>query len=260
MNAGECDLNGKVALVTGSSSGAGAAIALELARRGARVAVHCRRALSEGEGIVARIAAIGGKAAVFPADLRDPEAAAALVCRVTERLGAVGILVNNAGPYSDTPFRSLPLSEWETVMTVNLRTPYQLAQSTITGMERMGWGRIINVSATSAYARSHSVYGLAKEALIHLTQCLALEFAPGVTVNAIVPGQIASERTDAMTHYKATVVMETPLARLVTEQEVARMAALLCASEFSMVTGQSIVMDGGRSLPRTPKLHVTTTD
>ncbi|MCA1536807.1 SDR family oxidoreductase [Bradyrhizobium sp. NBAIM03] len=259
MSAGECDLNGKVALVTGSSSGTGAAIAVELARRGARVAVHCRRALSEGESIVARIAAIGGKAMLFPVDLRDPEAAAALVCRVTERLGALGVLVNNAGPYSDTPFRSLSLSEWETVMAVNLRTPYQLAQSAITGMERMGWGRIINVSATSAYARSHSVYGLAKEALIHLTQCLALEFAPLVTVNAIVPGQIASERTNMMADYKASVVMETPMARLVTEQEVARMVAFLCTSEFSAVTGQSIVMDGGRSLPRTLKLNLTTT-
>ncbi|KRR07934.1 hypothetical protein CQ12_25375 [Bradyrhizobium jicamae] len=258
MSAGEKDLEGKVALVTGSSSGAGAAIAIELARRGARVAVHCRRALSDGESVAARIAAIGGRAAVFSAHLGDPEAPTALVSRVAERLGDVSILVNNAGPYADAPFRSLPLSDWETVMAINVRAPYQLAQRAIAGMERMGWGRIINVSATSAYARSHSVYGLAKQAVIHLTECLAFEFAPLVTVNAIVPGQIASECTDTMIDYKNSVIAETPLARLVTEHEVARMSALLCTSDFSAVTGQSIVMDGGRSLPRALKLNLTT--
>jgi NAD(P)-dependent dehydrogenase (short-subunit alcohol dehydrogenase family) len=102
--------------------------------------------------------------------------------------------------------------------------------------------------------RGHLVYGLAKAALLHLTESLALELAPLVTVNAIVPGQIASERTDSMPIYKASVIADTPLGRLATEQEVARMAALFCEPDFDFVTGRAIVLDGGRSLPRVPPI------
>jgi NAD(P)-dependent dehydrogenase (short-subunit alcohol dehydrogenase family) len=222
--------------------------------------VHCRRALADAESFAARIEEAGGSAAVFAADLADPAAVASLIPQVTTRLGEISVLVNNAGPYADAPFRSLSLADWNIVMTVNVIAAYRLAQGAIAGMERMGWGRIINLGATSAYARSHSVYGLAKAALLHLTECLALEFAPLVTVNAIVPGQIASARTDTMKTYKAAAIAETPLARLVTEQEVARMAALLCTQDFSSMTGRSIVMDGGRSLPRTMRIDISTTN
>jgi NAD(P)-dependent dehydrogenase (short-subunit alcohol dehydrogenase family) len=115
-------------------------------------------------------------------------------------------------------------------------------------------GRIINLGATSALVRTHSVYGLAKAALLHLTESLALELAPAVTVNAVVPSQIASARTDRMPAYKAAAIEGTPLGRLVTEQEIARMVALMCGPDFDFVTGHSIVMDGGRTLPRFPKL------
>ncbi len=121
-------------------------------------------------------------------------------------------------------------------------------------MERAGWGRIVNVGATSAFVRSHSVYGLAKAALLHLTESLALELAPAVTVNAVVPSQIASARTDGMPAYKAAAIGATPLGRLVTEAEIARMVALLCSADFDFVTGRAIVMDGGRTLPAFPRI------
>ena len=111
-----------------------------------------------------------------------------------------------------------------------------------------------SLSATSAYVRTHSVYGLAKAALLHLTESLALELAPSVTVNAIVPGQIASDRTDTMPIYKASVIADTPLQRLATESEVARLAALFCTPDFDFVTGRAIVLDGGRSLPRISRI------
>ena len=244
----------KVALVTGASSGAGAEIAKELARRGATVAVHCRASMGDAASVVAQIAASGGRASAFSADLSLSNTPLDLAAAVEEGLGPVQILINNAGPFTDTPFRSLSPSDFDTVMAVNLRTPYLLAQRLGDGMERLGWGRIVNISATSAYVRSHSAYGLAKAALLHLSESLALEFAPHVTVNTIVPGQIASPRTDTMPIYKAAVIEDTPMRRLVTEQEIAAMVALLCERQFNLVTGRAIVMDGGRSLPRVPQI------
>lgn len=250
-------LAGKVALVTGSSSGAGAAIALELARHGAKVAVHCRTAIDRAVAVACRIRKSGGTTAAFKADLAHADACANLVDEVERALGPISVLVNNAGPFADTPFRTLTPAAWDQVMSTNLRAPYLLSQKVAPGMERLGWGRIVNLGATSGFVRTHSVYGLAKSALLHLTESLALELAPTITVNAVVPSQIASERTDTMPVYKAAAIDGTPLGRLVTEEEIARMVARLCSADFDFVTGRSIVMDGGRTLPRFPRIALS---
>jgi NAD(P)-dependent dehydrogenase (short-subunit alcohol dehydrogenase family) len=104
--------------------------------------------------------------------------------------------------------------------------------------------------------RTHSVYGLAKAALIQLTESLALELAPAVTVNAVIPSQIASARTDTMVEYKRAAIAGTPLGRLVTEDEIANVVVRICGPEFDFMTGRSIVLDGGRALPRFPKLEL----
>ncbi len=247
-------LAGKVALITGSSSGAGAAIALELARHGARVAVHCRSAMDDARAVVRRITEGSGTAAAFKADLAQADPSATLVTKVEQALGPISVLVNNAGPFADAPFRTLTPSAWDLVMSVNLKAPYLLAQKVAPAMEGQGWGRIINLGATSGFVRTHSVYGLAKAAVLHLTESLALELAPTITVNAVVPSQIASARTDTMPVYKAAAISGTPLGRLVTEEEIGRMVALLCSADFDFVTGRAIVMDGGRTLPRFPRL------
>lgn len=249
-------LAGKVALVTGSSSGAGAAIAVELARHGAKVAVHCRSAMADAEAVVRRISEDGGTAAAFRGDLADAEAPARLASEVEQALGPVSVLVNNAGPFADAPFRTLTVAAWDQVMSANLRATFLLAQRVAPAMETQGWGRIINLGATSGFVRTHSVYGLAKAAVLHLTESLALELAPTITVNAVVPSQIASARTDTMPVYKAAAIDGTPLGRLVTEEEIGRMVALLCSKDFDFVTGRAIVMDGGRTLPRFPRLNI----
>jgi NAD(P)-dependent dehydrogenase (short-subunit alcohol dehydrogenase family) len=250
-------LRGRVALVTGSSQGTGVDIARELARHGARVAVHCRHARKAAEAVVRAIREEHGDALVFQADMACSEDVHRLVGEVAERLGPVSIVVNNAGPFSDTPFRALPEAEWDYILNANLKAVYLTAQLVAGGMEQLGWGRIINIGATSAFVRSHSVYGLAKAALLHLTESLAVELAPTITVNAVVPSQIASPRTDRMPEYKARAIAATPLGRLVTQAEIARMVLLLCSSAFDFVTGQAIVMDGGRTIPVFPRLHLT---
>jgi NAD(P)-dependent dehydrogenase (short-subunit alcohol dehydrogenase family) len=249
-------LEGKVALVTGASSGAGVDIARELAGAGARVAVHYRSSRPGADEVVAAVRATGGEAAAFQADVAVAEDVRRLVGQVEAALGPVGVLVNNAGPFADTAFRTLDERDWDYVMAANLKSVFLASQRVLPGMERAGWGRIVNLGATSGFVRSHSVYGLAKAALLHLTESLAVEFAPHVTVNAVVPSQIASARTDRMPAYKAAAIAATPLKRLVTQAEIARMVALVCSPAFDFVTGRAIVLDGGRSLPVFPKLNL----
>jgi NAD(P)-dependent dehydrogenase (short-subunit alcohol dehydrogenase family) len=257
MNADRSTLSGKVVLVTGSSSGAGASIARAFARQGARVAVHCRSAMRDAERVAAGIVGDGGSAMVFRGDLAEEAATAALADAVEHRLGPVSVLVNNAGPFADAPFRSLAPEMWDRIMMVNLKVPYLLTRRLCAGMERLGWGRIVNIGATSSLVRTHSVYGLAKAALLHLTESLALELAPLITVNALVPSQIASPRTDTMPAYKEAAIAGTPLGRLVTEDEIGAMAVLVCSPAFDFVTGRAIVMDGGRTLPRFPRIGIS---
>jgi NAD(P)-dependent dehydrogenase (short-subunit alcohol dehydrogenase family) len=249
-------LKGKLALVTGASSGSGVDIAQELARAGAHVAVHYRSAREAAEVVVAAIRAGDGKAHAFQADLAVAGDVRRLVDEVEGTLGPVSVLVNNAGPFADTAFRTLTERDWDYVMSANLKSVFLASQRVLPGMERLGWGRIVNLGATSGLVRSHSVYGLAKAALLHLTESMAVEFAPHVTVNAVVPSQIASARTDRMPAYKAAAIAATPLKRLVTQSEIARMVALVCSPAFDFVTGRAIIMDGGRSIPVFPKLNL----
>lgn len=256
MSTDEKFLRGKVALVTGSSSGSGVDIARTLAARGARVAVHYRTARAAADEVARSIADAGGEAAVFQADVARTDEARRLVSDVERRLGPISVLVNNAGPFGDTPFRKLTEADWDYVMNANLKAVFVLSQAVAPGMDRLGWGRIVNLGATSAFVRSHSVYGLAKAALLHLTESLAWELAPTITVNAVVPSQIASARTDRMPAYKAAAIAGTPLGRLVTQAEIATMVALVCSPAFDFVTGRAIILDGGRTLPVFPKVNL----
>ena len=252
----ETFLRGKVALVTGASSGAGVDITHELARLGARVAVHYRSSRAGADDVVEAIRAAGGEAATFQADMAVSDDVRRLVAEVDGRLGPVSVLVNNAGPFADTAFRTLTERDWDYVMNTNLKSVFLTSQLVLAGMETLGWGRIVNLGATSAFVRSHSVYGLAKAALLHMTESMAVDFAPHVTVNAVVPSQIASARTDKMPAYKAAAIAATPLKRLVTQPEIARMVALVCSPAFDFVTGRAIILDGGRSIPVFPKLNL----
>ncbi len=244
-------LAGKVALVTASSRYTGAAIAATLARAGARVAIHYHASRDSAEALVQKLRAEGLEAAAFGADGQRPEAVRRLAAEVTQHYGGVDILVNNLGPYADTPFLKLPEDHWDWVITTNLKTVYLLVQALAPGMIARGWGRVINISAASAYIRSHSIYGLAKSALIYLTEALAVELAPSVTVNAIAPGQIEdSELIDEIDpNYKRVLREESPLKRLVTRQQIADAVVLLCGETFAAMTGDTLRLDAGWTVP-----------
>ena len=250
-------LAGRVAVVTGASHGTGVDIARALAAAGARVAVHYRRDRAAAAALSASLQETGAVADIFGADVARPDDVRRLIAEVEARLGPPAVMVNNAGPFNDTRFTELAEADWDYVMSANLKAVYLTARLVAPAMRRAGWGRIVNIGATSGRVRTHGAYGLAKAALLPLTEALALELAPEITVNAVVPSQIASERTDAMPDYKAAAIAGTPLGRLVTQAEIARMVVQLCSPAFDFVTGQAIVMDGGRTIPRFPRLDVS---
>lgn len=248
------ELRGKTALVTGSSRNLGAAIARELAEQGARIAVNYATSAADAEELVEeldRLNSVGHRA--FVADLADSDQVRSLCASVVSDLGPVDILVNNAGPFAMEPFVELDESEWSRIWDVNVKAAYLCAKLLAPGMIDAGWGRIVNVSAGSAYIRNHSIYTLAKESLITLTEELAFELGPEINVNAVAPGQIA-ESADDIAEFDPSFVERaiswTPAKRLATRREVASIVAELCGPGFDMVTGVTIPIDGGWRLNR----------
>jgi NAD(P)-dependent dehydrogenase (short-subunit alcohol dehydrogenase family) len=240
-------LTGRTALVTGSSRNLGAVIAETLAAHGATVAVTYRQSEAAARELVARLGeghvAVGG-------DLADP---APLIAAAEEALGGVDVLVHNAGPFSMTPFTQMDEAEWDRIWDVNVKAAQVATRLLAPGMRERGWGRIVLLSAGSAYLRNHTIYGLAKQALSFLAEELALELGPEITVNAIAPGQIAESAEDIAEFDPSFVeraIAHTPAGRLVTRAEVAELVAALCGPSFDMVTGATLPVDGGWRLQR----------
>jgi 3-oxoacyl-[acyl-carrier protein] reductase len=242
-------LDGKTALVTGASRNLGAAIAERLAGWGARVAINYHTSGDEAAALTERLRSETGRDHLALAgDVGRAEELRALVERALAELGRVDVLVNNAGPFSMTPFAELPEAEWDRVWDTNTKAAYLASQLVAPAMRSAGWGRIVNISAGSIYLRNHSIYGLAKEAIVFMTEELACELGPEVTVNAIAPGQIAESAKDIEEldpTFVPRAIEGTPAGRLVTRAEVAELVALLCTPEFDMVTGATIPLDGG---------------
>ena len=249
----EVNLEGKVALITGSARHLPAVIATEFAAAGADVALNDLHPEGEIQEVAEEIKKKGRRAAIFAADVSQSDQVERMVAQIKEELGAVDILVNGVGPFAMAPFLELPEEEWDKVMDANLKAIYLLTRQVAPQMREKGWGRIINISAGSADIYNHSVYGLAKFAVRYLTRALALELGPAITVNAISPGQIAESAPD-ISQYDPTFVeraiRDTPTGRLVTRREVARLAVLLCSPACDAITGETIRMDGGWGIPR----------
>lgn len=241
-------------LITGSSRNLGREIARAFARRGASVAVNYHRSADAAGELVTELADLGGGGHLAVAgDVSTVEGAEAAVGTALDAWGSVEVLVNNAGPYSKTPYLELPEEDWDRVWDTNVRAAYLCARAAAPAMRAAGWGRVVNLSAVSASVRNRSVYGLAKASTETLTEQLALELAPEVTVNAVAPGQIAeslAEMAGIDPAWAGEVIAATPLRRLVTRREVAELVVALCTPTFDTVTGATIPADGGLRLPR----------
>jgi pteridine reductase len=239
-------LAGRTALVTGAARRLGRAVAKDLARAGARVAVHFHHSADEAAAVVDAIRAHGGTAETFAADLADAAAVARLPADVESALGPVDVLVNNASVFYRTPVATLDADTWDAVMAVNLKAPYLLALTVGRAMHARGAGKIINLTDAVADppAADYLPYGVSKAGLAALTRGLARAFAPHVQVNAVAPGPVL-EPIDGSA--MDAVLRRTPLGRLGEAADVvAAVRFLLEGSDF--VTGTTIVVDGGRAL------------
>jgi NAD(P)-dependent dehydrogenase (short-subunit alcohol dehydrogenase family) len=242
-------ISGKICLITGGSRTLGAEIARRMARYGAHVVVNYHRSRSAALALCEELAALGAQAWAIQADVSQPHDVERLVSQTWSQFGALDILVNNVGPYVDTPFLELSLADFDRVIAGNVRSTFLVTQAAGRLMKQRGSGHIITIAATSLFHRSHSVYGLAKSSVVHLTEALALELAPEVHVNALAPDLIA-DNEDMTPELAARVIASTPMGRLVTRDEVAEMVCLLCTPAFAMVSGHTLVLDGGHSIRR----------
>lgn len=246
------ELNGKVALVTGASSGIGRATAVALAGCGAHVAVNFHRNESGAEAARAEIVNAGGRATVIQADVTRAADVQALVGRTVEEFGPVDILVNNAGSLVER-LKILELTEerWDEVMDLNLKSAFLCSQAVAASMMERKTGAIVNVSSIAGRnggALGSIHYSTAKGGLITLTKGFAKELAPyGVRVNAVSPGVIDTpyhERFSTPEAMKA-YVGGIPLGRVGTPEEVASVILFLASDDASYLSGETIEINGG---------------
>lgn len=242
-------LENKIALVTGASRGIGRAIALDLAARGATVAVNYNASAAAAQEVVDAITAAGGRAMAIQADVSRFEAAQALVKAVTDAYGRLDILVNNAGTTRDTLLMTMKEEEWDVVIDTNLKSVYAVTKAALRGMIRQRWGRIINVTSVVGISgqAGQSNYSASKAGIIGFTKSLAREVASrAITVNAVAPGFIPTQLTDVLNEeQRAGILATTPLGRMGTPEEVAWAVAFLASERSAFITGHVLSVDGG---------------
>jgi 3-oxoacyl-[acyl-carrier protein] reductase len=242
----------RVAVVTGSARGIGAATAGRFAEEGASVAV-----LDLEESAAADTAAgLGASKAIgVTCDVSDAASVESAVSRVVEELGKIDILVNNAGVTRDNLLFKMTEADWDMVMNVHLRGSFLMSRAVQKHMVAQKYGKIVNLSSVSALGnRGQANYSAAKMGLQGFTRTLALELGPfGVNVNAIAPGFIVTDMTDATARrvgvepedYRKAAAERTPVRRVGYPEDIAAAAAFLCSDEASFITGQTLYVDGG---------------
>ncbi|HXC10934.1 MAG TPA: SDR family NAD(P)-dependent oxidoreductase [Steroidobacteraceae bacterium] len=243
----------KVALVTGAAAGIGAAISHRLARDG--IAIGVLDVLIEGATETAnRIISSGGRAVALQASIADRAQVKAAVQELRRKLGPITILVNNAGIAEFVPFKELTDTQWDRMMEVNLKGTFIVTQEVLPDMEAARWGRIVNISSSSAQSGSARMahYSASKGAIIALTKTLALELGPlGITCNNIPPrfvmNTVMSEQAALSASFSRQAMLEAgPIRRQGEPEDIAGACAWLASDEAGYVTGQTIGVNGGR--------------
>ena len=239
------NLTNRVALVTGGSRGIGKAIALVLAEAGADVVVNYRVAAKEANAVADGIRALGRRAMAVAADVSDGAAVHAMIQSVAAELGAVDVLVNNAGIGITRGIDDLTEADFDRTIAVNLKSAFLCTQAVLPGMRTRHWGRIVNIS--SGAARGAGGIGLhynaSKAGMEGLTRGYAARLVKdGITVNAVAPSLI---ETDMMSGSKAERAARIPLGRLGTPEEVAQLVLMVIGNAY--VTGQTVPLSGGLS-------------
>lgn len=237
------ELTGKVALVTGGNRGIGRAIAVALAKAGADVAVNFRTRENEAEEVCSEIKGYSRRSLAVGADVSIAADVSRLVDTVKRELGAIAILVNNAGIGRPQPVEKITEESWDEVLAVNLKSIFLVTQAVLPGMRAQRWGRIINLSSTAAQVGGviGPHYAASKAGVLGLTHSYAsLLVKEGITVNAIAPALIETEMVTKNLRANPGII---PLGRFGTVEEVAEVAVMLAGNGY--ITGQTINVNGG---------------
>ncbi|QWD99714.1 3-hydroxybutyrate dehydrogenase [Polynucleobacter sp. JS-Mosq-20-D10] len=251
-------LKGKTALVTGSTSGIGLAMAIGLAKQGANIMVN---GFGEKDAAIAAIKACGVEVEYHGADMSKPAEIEDLIKQTEKRFGSLDILVNNAGIQHTANIEDFPADQWESIIAINLSSAFYTSHHALPGMKQRNWGRIINIASVHGLVGSiqKSAYVAAKHGIVGLTKVTALENAKtGITCNAICPGWVLTplvqKQVDARAERegisneeakKALVSEKQPSGEFVAPEQLAALAVFLCSPDASEVRGAAWNMDGG---------------
>lgn len=244
-------LENKVALITGGGTGIGRATALLLAEQGANVAVNYSRSKEDAEKTVADVEALGRKAIAVQANVAEDASCRAMVDAVVDQLGRLDILVNNAGTTRMVPLdelEGLTEEDWDTIMAVNVKGTFFCCRAAIPKMKANGGGQIVNTASIAGTTGQGSsiAYSASKAAIICMTQSLAVSQAPEIQVNAVSPGLVETRWVEGWEENNARHAKGTPMQRNAVAEDVAQAILGVIISPF--VTGQNLIVDGGRSL------------
>ncbi|AWW44313.1 3-hydroxybutyrate dehydrogenase [Polynucleobacter paneuropaeus] len=251
-------LKGKTALVTGSTSGIGLAMAIGLAKQGVNIMVN---GFGEKDNAIAQIKACGVEVDYHGADMSKPAEIADLISQTEKRFGSLDILVNNAGIQHTATVQDFPAAQWDAIIAINLSSAFHTTHYALPGMKKRNWGRIINIASVHGLVGSaqKSAYVAAKHGIVGLTKVVALENAQtGITCNAICPGWVltplvqkqvdARAEREKITNEQAKhdlVAEKQPSGNFVTPEQLAALAVFLCGQDASEVRGAAWNMDGG---------------
>jgi 3-oxoacyl-[acyl-carrier protein] reductase len=242
------DLTGKCALVTGASGGIGAEIARVLHGAGASVCLSGTRM----EPLAALAAELGDRAHVLPCNLSDPVAVDGLVKQAIDAMGAVDVLVNNAGITRDSLAMRMLDDDWASVIDVNLTATFRLCRAAMRGMIKARWGRIINISSVvgSTGNGGQANYAASKAGMIGMSKSIAAEVASrGITVNAVAPGFIATAMTEKLTEdQQGRILTQIPAGRMGAPSDIAAAVLYLASPEAGYVTGATLHVNGGMAM------------
>jgi 3-hydroxybutyrate dehydrogenase len=251
-------LSGKIALVTGSTSGIGLGIAVALAQQGARIMLN---GFGDVDGALAMVRRHDPKAVHDGADMSRPEQIEAMVRRCEAELGSCDILVNNAGIQHVAPVHEFPVERWDAIIAINLSSAFHAMRAALPGMQRRNWGRVLNIASVHGLVAStnKSAYVAAKHGIIGLTKVAALEnAATGITVNAICPGWVltplvqkqvdaraAADGVDNEEAKRRLLAEKQPSLQFTTPEQLAALAVFLCSPGADNLRGAAINVDGG---------------
>lgn len=244
-------LDGRVALVTGGTGGIGAAICLQLAASGAKVATNYRDE-EKAQKWLAETKAKGYDFTIYRVDVTDFDACQRMVERIEKDLGPIDILVSNAGVTKDATLRKMSKEQWDTVLRINLDSVFNVTRQVVQGMMDRGYGRIVNISSINGQKgqMGQSNYAASKAGMHGFTMSLAQEVArKGVTVNTVSPGYIGTDMVMAVPEeIRNQIIAQIPVGRLGTPEEVAYLVDFLVSDQAAFITGADFAQNGGQHM------------